>query len=352
MRRLNLILAPLLLSVELGTTVFAVAAEDVTAFYHGKSLDMISSATPGSGYDNYARIVGRHIVRFLPGNPTIVNKSMPAASGLAQANYIYNQASKDGTVVGIITNNMTVEPLIGNNNARFDPGSFSWIGSPNRLINICVAWHERPVRTIEDLRAREWITGGTAARSSTVQQANTFKSLGGAKLKIVAGYAGTSQMLLALERGELDIACGIGFDSVKSSTDFYESGKIVPVMQLGYEKSPELPNTPFIYDMLLDQRMKPALDFITIRLDIGRAFAGPPGIPADRLAALRAAFWAAVQDSEFLAEAKKMGLDIDAQPGDVIQEKVRKLQDTPKDVIALADKIITNNGVEPPMIKR
>ena len=214
-----------------------------------------------------------------PASPTVIVKNMPAASGLAEANFLYNQAPRDGTVFGIITNNMTVEPLIGNVNARFDPAKFVWIGSADKLVNVCVAWHTTPLRTIDDLRSREWLVGGTAARSSTVQQANVFIALGGARLKVVKGYPSTTSMILALERGELEVACGIGWDSVKSSTGYLQSGKIVPVMQLGYEPHPELKDVPFIYDMLIDPKMKGVLDFITRRLYVGRAFAAPPDIP-------------------------------------------------------------------------
>lgn len=315
-------------------------SDDVNDFFRGVTLNVLTGSSPGSGYDNYGRVVGKYIVKYLPGSPTVVVRSMPTAAGLAQANFIYNQAPRDGSSFGILMNNMTVEPLIGNSNARFDPSKFSWIGSANRLVNVCVAWHTKPVRTIEDLRAREWVTGGTAARSSTVQQANTFKFLGGAKLKVIPGYAGTTEMLLAMERGELDIACGIGWDSVKSSTSFLTEGKIVPVMQLGAEKHPELPTVPFIYDMLLDQSKLPVLQFITARLDIGRAFAGPPGIPPNRLAALRKAFMAVLQDKELLAEAKKLEMEIDAQSGEVIQEKVMKLAATPAAIIAEAEKVV------------
>ncbi len=329
----------------------ATSAQDVEAFYKGRQINVISSATAGSGYDNYARLVARHIVRFIPGSPSVVVQSMPAAAGLAQANYMYNQAPKDGSVFGIIFNNMTVEPLIGNTNARFDPGKFSWLGSVNRLTNICVAWHTKPVRTIADLRRQEWIVGGTALSSSTVQQANTFKVLGGAKLKVVPGYAGTTEMLLAMERGELDISCGIGWDSVKSSTSLLDAGKIVPVMQLGYQKVPELSDVPFIYDMLLDPSKKDALDFITIRLDIGRAFAGPPGIPADRLAVLRKAFWTALNDPDLRKDAKAEMLDLDPQTGEDVQAKVIKLGETPKRIIDEVNEIVTDGARDPSKAK-
>ena len=157
------------------------SAEDVAAFYKGRTVEVLAGSEPGSGYDGYARMMARHIGKHIPGDPTVIVRNMPAASGLAEANFLFNQAARDGTVFGIITNNLTVEPLIGNINARFDPGKFVWIGSPDRLVNICVAWHTTPLRTIQDLRARDWLVGGTAARSSTVQQANVFIALGGAK---------------------------------------------------------------------------------------------------------------------------------------------------------------------------
>ena len=319
------------------------SAQDIAAFYRGKTLQVYASAEAGSGYDNYTRLVARHIAKYIPGNPSIVVQNIPTASGLAEANYLYNQAPRDGTAFGIITNNMTVEPLIGNTNARFDPSKFTWLGSPEKLVNVCVAWHNVPVRTIADLRDHEWLVGATAERSSTTQEANVFIALGGAKLKVVKGYPGTTSMILALERGELQIACGIGWDSVKSSTTYLQEGKIVPVMQLGYEKSPELPNVPFIYDMLIDPKMKDELDFITRRLYIGRAFAAPPDVPADRAQALRDAFWSAIKDPDLIAEAQKGRMELAPLDGEDVQKAVIALDSTPKAVIDLSNEVLENN---------
>ncbi|HWG06098.1 MAG TPA: hypothetical protein VG271_13875 [Beijerinckiaceae bacterium] len=321
---------------------YPAAAQDVAAFYRGKTLQVYASAEAGSGYDIYTRLVARHIGKYIPGNPNIVVENMPTASGLAEANYLYNQAPRDGTAFGIITNNMTVEPLIGNKNARFDPSKFTWLGSPEKLVNVCVTWHTVPVRTADDLRNQEWLVGATAERSSTTQEANVFIALGGAKLKVVKGYPSTTSMILALERGELQIACGIGWDSVKSSTTYLQDGKIIPVMQLGYQKSPEMPNVPFIYDMLLDPKLKPELDFITQRLYIGRAFAAPPDVPADRAAALRDAFWQTMHDPDFLADAQKGRFDLDPTRAEDIQKQVEALAATPQEVIALTDQILEN----------
>jgi tripartite-type tricarboxylate transporter receptor subunit TctC len=262
---------------------------------------------------------------------------------LALANWLYSSAApRDGSVFAILHNNMTVEPVIGNKNARFDATKFNWIGSANKLVNTCVAWHTVPVRTIEDLRSREWLVGGTAARSSTVQQANVFIVLGGAKLKVVKGYPSSTSMLLALERGELEIACGIGWDSIKSSTGMLQTGQIVPVMQLGFEKHPELKDVPFIYDMLLDPKMKPVLDFLTIRLYVGRAFATPPDVPADKIDALRAAFWETINDPELRKEAAKQNMEIQPVRGEDIQREVARLAATPRDIVAIADKVLEN----------
>lgn len=316
------------------------AVED---FYKGKNLDLYVGTTTGGGYDGYGRLVGRFIGKHLPGQPNVVIRNMPGASGLALANWLYSPASpRDGTAIAILHNNMTVEPVIGNKNARFDATKFGWLGSANKLVNTCVAWHTVPVRTIEDLRQREWLVGGTAARSSTVQQANVFIVLGGAKLRVVKGYPSSTSMLLALERGELEIACGIGWDSIKSSTGLLQTGQIVPVMQLGFEKHPELKDVPFIYDMLLDPAMKDVLDFLTIRLYVGRAFAAPPDIPADRLEALRTAFWDTVNDPELHKEAAKQNMEIQPVKGADIQREVARLASTPKEIVATADKVLEN----------
>lgn len=335
--------AAMAVSITMAAAIHSTAsAQDGEAFYRNKTIDVYAGASPGSGYDGYARIVARHIGRFIPGAPNVVVKNMPAASGLALANFLYNQAPRDGSVFAIIHNNLTVEPLIGNKNARFDAAKFGWVGSASKLNNVCVTWHALPLRTIEDLRRREWITGGTAARSSTVQQAHTFMVLGGAKLKVIPGYDSTTSMIMALERGEIEVACGIGFDSVKSSTSYYREGKIVPVMQLGYEKHPEMPNTPFIYDMLLTPDFKDIADFITKRLAIGRAFATPPDVPTARLNTLREAFWSAIQSPELQAEANVQNMEIQPERGDVVQKLVEELMQTPRDIIDATDAVLEN----------
>jgi tripartite-type tricarboxylate transporter receptor subunit TctC len=317
-------------------------SQETEAFYKGKTVEIYAGASPGSGYDSYARIIARHIGRFIPGAPNAVVKNMPAASGLALANFLYNQAARDGSVFAIIHNNLTVEPLIGNKNARFDPTKFGWVGSASKLTNVCVTWHTLPLRTIDDLRRREWMTGGTAARSSTVQQAHTFMVLGGARLKVIPGYDSTTSMIMALERGEIEVACGIGFDSVKSSTSYYREGKIIPVMQLGYEKHPELPDTPFIYDMLTAPEFKDIADFITKRLAIGRAFATPPDVPAARLEILRDAFWASLQSPELIAEANIQNMEIQPERGQVIQKLIGELMQTPRHVVDVTDSVLEN----------
>jgi tripartite-type tricarboxylate transporter receptor subunit TctC len=319
-----------------------VGAQSPEAFYKGKTVEVYVGTATGGGYDSYGRLLANHIGKYLPGTPNVIVRNMPGASGLALANFLYNQAPRDGSVFAILHNNMTVEPVIGNKNARFDATKFNWIGSANKLVNVCVAWHTVPVRTAADLRAREWIVAGTADRSSTVQEANVFIVLGGAKLKVVKGYPSSTSMLLALERGEAQIACGIGWDSVKSSTGFLQTGEIVPVMQLGYEPHPELKGVPFIYDMLVDPKMKPVLDFLTIRLHVGRAYAAPPGVPADRIKVLREAFWQAINDPATKSDADKQFMELQPQRGEDIQAEVTRLAATPKDIVAISDKVLEN----------
>jgi len=321
------------------------AAQEANNFYRGKTIEVFAGSAAGSGYDNYARIVSRHISRFIPGSPDVLVRNMPGASGLILANFLYNQAPRDGTVFGIIHNNLTVEPMIGNKNARFDPARFGWIGSASKLTNLCVTWHTLPLRTIDDLRKRVWVTGGTALRSSTVQQAHTFMVLGGAKLKVIPGYASSTAMILALERGEIEIACGIGFDSVKSSTSYYHEGKIIPIMKLANAKHPELPNVPFIYDMLLKPDFVEIADFITKRLAIGRAYATPPDVPAERLKILRNAVWLALNSKELNADAKAQGMDIEPQHGDNIQKLVEDLLRTPQEVVDITATVLENKYV-------
>lgn len=321
------------------TSATAAATAD---FYKETNVDLLVGSTPGGGYDGYGRLIGRHIGKHLPGTPTVVVRNMPGAGGVTMVNHLYNIAPRDGSTFAILHNNMTVEPMLGNPATRFEPDKFTWIGSANKLVNVCVAWHTVPVRTSDDLRNKEWLVAGTTPRDSTVQMANVFIVLGGAKLKVVKGYPGSNSTILSLTRGENQIACGIGWDSIKSSTGFLQSGEIRPVMQLGYEKHPELQDVPFIYDMLVDPAMKPVLDFLTIRLYVGRAFAAPPNIPAERTAALRAAFAAALADPALKAEAEKRHMELQPATGEEIQKEVTRLIQTPKSIVEIANKVLEN----------
>jgi tripartite-type tricarboxylate transporter receptor subunit TctC len=320
------------------------ASASVQDFYASRNVDFLIGTAPGGGYDGYGRIVARHIGKHIPGNPSLIVRNMPGASGLVMTNHLYNVVARDGATLAILHNNMTVEPVIGNENARFDATRFNWIGSANKLANVCVAWHEVPVRTAEDLRSREWVVGGTARRSSTVQQANVFSVLGGANLKVIAGYPSSTSLILALERRELDIACGIGWDSIKSSTGYLQEGKIVPVMQLAYREShPELTDVPFIYDMLVDRSLEPVLDFLTVRLFVGRAVATTPDVPTERVQALRDAMWNAMHDPEFVAEADRLLMEIQPTRGEDIQREVDRLAQTSREIVDVAARVLEND---------
>jgi tripartite-type tricarboxylate transporter receptor subunit TctC len=315
-------------------------ADAVADFYRGRNITVIVGYTAGGGYDLYARALSRHMGKHIPGNPNFVVQNLTGAGSLNAANNIYNVASKDGTVFGTFARGLPMEPLIGTAKVQFEPTKFTWLGSGTNEMSVCATWHTSPVKNWNDMLSKDFAVGGEGAGSDPDTFAVLLKNVFGSKLKLVTGYHGTSDITLAIERGEVDGRCGWSYSSIKSTRPAWLPEKKLNILiQLAMAKSPELPDVPLITDLAND-RQKQILKLVLSRQVVGRPFAGPPGIPDDRKQALRKAFDETLKDPAFLEEAQKTKLDVNPVSGAEVDALMAELYRTPKDIVEEARRAI------------
>jgi tripartite-type tricarboxylate transporter receptor subunit TctC len=316
------------------------ARADVADFYRGKTISIVIGYSVGGGYDVFARLLALHLGRHMPGNPSVVPQNMPGAGSRKAGMYLYEIAPKDGTTIGTIGRNEPIAPLI-EPAARFDGTKFSWIGSIADDNSICLAWHTARVKTWQELQGRELTVGALATGDNTVTVPVMLRNLFGAKVVLVKGYPGTNDMFLALERGEVEGACGVSWRPIMTQRRDWISGKKVNVLvQVALERDPTLPDTPMITDFVRDPDQLKTLSLLIASQAMARPFLAPPGIPEDRKQALRAAFDRTMQDPQFLADATKASLYVHPMSGVQIDALLRDIYATPKDLIERAAKAI------------
>jgi tripartite-type tricarboxylate transporter receptor subunit TctC len=311
----------------------AAVADPVTDFYTSRTLTVLIGYPSGSAYDIYARLVARHLGRHIPGSPNVVVSNQPGASSLIAANALANSVPRDGSVVAALFERIGLEPLVRPASARFDGRTFGWLGSVLKVTDVCMFWHTAPAKTIEDAKHQEVIVGAAGDAGNTALAARMLNAYVGTKFKIVSGYGG-ADLFIAMERGETQARCGMSWGGLKASRpQWLAEGKLLVTVQMAMQKHAELPNVPLIMDLVQKPEDRAALEYLYATQEMGRPFAAPPGIPADRLGALRDAFMQTVQDPEFLADARRSNLEIDAVSGERASEIVRQLYDTPRSVI-------------------
>jgi tripartite-type tricarboxylate transporter receptor subunit TctC len=299
----------------------------------GKSVQMIIGFGAGGGYDLWGRTVGRHIGRHLPGNPSVVPQNMPGAGSYTAASYIFNVAPKDGTVLGIIARDAALGPLSGAAGARFDPVKLSWIGTPTKETNVCIAYHTAAVKTVEDLTQKQLILGDTGPGTGTRSYPKALNELLGMKFKLVGGFPASSDVFLAMERGEVEGICE-SLDSIKIRRPQWIPDKTVSILfQGGAEPDPELKGVPFVPDLARTADERLAIEFLYAGQGIGRPFVAPPDMPAERLKMLRDAFDATMKDADFAVEVNKSKLDLDPEDGEHLAALIRKIYATPKPIV-------------------
>jgi tripartite-type tricarboxylate transporter receptor subunit TctC len=308
-------------------------AQTPADFYRGKNVDLYIGYSVGGGYDLYARMLARHLGKHIPGNPTVVTKNMEGAGSLRLTNWLYRVAPKDGTAFGAIGRGTGFDPVLGNKSAQFDGPKFTWIGSANNEVSICVAWHTSGVKTFDDLLKKELVVGGTSASADTDQFPKIANGVLGTKMRVVTGYPGGNEIGIAMERGEVHGRCGWSWSSVKSThQQWYDQKKFSILVQLALAKHPDLPDIPLIVDLAKSDEDRQILKLIFARQVMGRPFVAPPDIPADRAEALRKAFLDTLSDKEFLADADKAQMEINAVSGVDIQQLVKDVYQTPPEI--------------------
>lgn len=310
-------------------------------FYEGKRLTMNISARPGGGYDAYARLVARHLGSFLPGKPTFVSKNMPGAGGLTAANYLYNNAPRDGTEIGIFSRYLLIAPLMKMENVRFNAKQFSWIGSANNEVGTVVVWHTAPVDSMAEVFERETLVGGTGATYQNEIFPRIYNKLLGTKFKVISGYDGsTKNVLLAMQRGEVHGNGDWSYSSVRKNSDLLKSGKLKILMQAGLARHPELKDVPLVFDYVKDDDSRRILELLLAPRTFGRPFGAPPNVPEERVEALRSAFAKIVKDAAFLEEAKQMKLEIEFTPGTEIEKKLTQFANAPESLLEEARRLM------------
>jgi tripartite-type tricarboxylate transporter receptor subunit TctC len=317
---------------------FCLGATSAIAQAIPPSVAVYIPAGIGGGYDAYARLASRHLGRFLPGNPTLVPRNMPGAGGVIVANYLYNVAPKDGSAIALFMAGAPFEPLFGNTQAKYDTLKFNWIMSLNRLVNIGIFWHEAPVRSTQDFFGQEVLVGSSGGGdASTEVYPNLLNHLAGTRFKVVSGYKGNGESMLAMERHEVHGIVGTELSSLRATRpDWIRDNKVRIVVQIGLTKSPDLPDVPSGLDLIKNEEGRRVFELLLARQEFGRPFALPPGTPPDVVAEFRRAFAAMVKDEAFLKDAAKMRADIIVGSGDEVAGLFAKTYGSPKPLVERA----------------
>lgn len=312
----------------------AARADAVSDFYKGKQIGVIIALPPGGGYDINARALARHMGRHIPGRPSLIVRNMPGAASIRAANYLYNVAPKDGTEFAIFTRTVPLEPLLGGKGSQFDALKFNWLGSTSNEVSTCVAWHTAPVKTFADLLHTELIVSASGAGSPSIVYPKVLNAALGTKFKIVAGYPGSAESVLAMERGEAQGNCAWGWvPMIATKGDWLRDGKLNVLVQTGMKKYPGYPDVPLALDLARTEGDRQLLELVFAPQTFARPFAAPPGVPRERVAALRRAFADTTKDAQFLADAEKEGLEVELVTGDEIDAILARIYRTPKAVV-------------------
>ncbi len=340
LRATSLLAISSLVMSALAATAHAQGAE---SFYKGKTVELYVGYSVGGGYDLYARVLARHMGQHIAGSPTIVVKNMEGAGSLRLANWLYRVAPKDGSVFAIIGRGTGFDPLLGQQAAQFDATKFTWVGSGNHEVSVCVSFESRTaVTTFDDLRSREMTVGGTGASADTDQFPKIVNAVLGTRMKVISGYPGGNDIVLAMERGELQGRCGWSWSSVKSTHGSWIADKKLNILvQLSLQKHPELPDVPLVIDLAKNDEERQILTLIFARQLMGRPFLAPPGLPADRVEALRKAFMDTMADPAFLDDAEKSQIEVNPVAGADLQKLVADIYRTPPEVARKAAQILT-----------
>jgi tripartite-type tricarboxylate transporter receptor subunit TctC len=322
----------------------AASAQPVAEFYHGKQIHLIIADPAGGDYDLGGRLLAQHLSAHIPGAPTIVVQNMPGAASIVAANYLYNVAPKDGTTFGSVSRNLPSQAVIGRDNLKADPRRFGWIGGSSLPGRVCVARSTAPVTSAAQLFETPLIVGGAGAGSSLSIVPTVLNRVLGMKFQLVEGYKGTTDVLLAMQQGEVQGVCHTYGLFQTTQASLVKTGAIRILLHVEETPLADAPQIPSAYDYAKDERQKQLLRFAFASVEFGRPYVAPPGVPPERLAALRRAFADTLADPALVEEARRLGLDMTYRPPQALETLVANLYATPRALIAEAQEMLPTPG--------
>lgn len=342
LRKIFVALAPFLLALA-GSS--AARADAVADFYQGKRITMLVSAAPGPAYDLFARMLANHMGQYIPGKPGFLPRNMPGAGGMVAANFAYTQGARDGTLIFTLHIALPLQQALGQNGVRFDARKLIGVGRLSAGNTVTGAWHTSGITSYRELYDRELLVGGGQATSNTTMFPTVARNLFGMKIKVIAGYKSLSEQMLAMERGEIK---GLGSISLVTLTnwkkEYLTQKKFVPLFQWGLRREKDMPDIPTVGELARTPTDRKAIEVLAAQMDLGRSFFMPPGVPADRVAALRKAFDATIRDKGFLAEAKRADSDILYGSGPEMEQVIAGVLDAPPEAIARLKEAMVNRS--------
>jgi tripartite-type tricarboxylate transporter receptor subunit TctC len=317
------------------------SAQGVANFYKGKNVNVIVGFGPGGGYDLYARALSRHLGRHIPGNPNVVVQNMDGAGSVRAANYVYGVGPKDGTVIAAVNQNIPMYQLLGGAGAQFEAAKLQWLGSMANSNGVLYTWYTSGIKTIADAKVQEVPLGAVGTASDSYIFPTVVNAVAGTKFKPIPGYAGTGQINIAIERGEVAGRGGTTWASVQSSNKTWLDGnKLNLLVQFGFEKEAELKQVPLLQELATDEQGRQVVNVVSLPTALGYAHWVAPGVPAERIEALRLAYTATMSDPEFLKEAEKLNMQIRPQTGMQVTDLSKRVTETPQAVLTRTAKIL------------
>lgn len=323
------------------------AADETSDFYGGKRINLIIGYSTGGGYDQIARLFARHVGRHVPGQPTTLPQNMPGAASRAAANWLYNTAPKDGTALATLGQNTALDQALGEPNVQFDVRHFNWLGNVSEVNNVLTVWHDKGVKTFAQAKQIPLSIGATGASSPSVIYPQASNMILGSKFRIVSGYPGSSEIMLAMERGEVDGRGSSSWTSwIATRPDWVRDRKIIPLFQIGSRKDPAIGDAPLWSDLAESEDDREVLVALSASITIGYSMIAPPGVPAPRIAALRSAFEKTMRDPQFLAEAKKQDVLINPVAGEEVQNVAIRVANLQPQILARIKEVLATKPLK------
>ncbi len=326
--------------------------ESVADFYRGKTIELVIGGAVGGGYDLAGRTVANHIASHIPGNPSIIVRNQFGATSLIMTNQLYNTAKRDGTVIGMPLSNIPLEPRLklispDGANVRFDIARFSWIGTPLQEPQVTWLWHDAPAKTVADLRSNTIRMGATTSSADNFILPTLVNHLLGTRMQVVTGYSGQNEIFLAVERGEVQ-GNNAGLSNVRVNRgDWLREGKVRILLQYGTERLADLPDVPTAIELAPNEADRALFRLYAVKFNMARPLVLPPEVPAERIAALRAAFDATMKDPRYIEEAKRIGLDVNPLGGEAIARLIEQVQATPQDAVDRLHEVLARPKARP-----